>query len=80
MTRWKEQWDATGIHKKEMKTTFNKIRHQYKDSECGMYCLYYHYACIMDIPMGERMPDDVINTFRNLLFRMPSPKESGKKE
>jgi hypothetical protein len=80
MKRWKEQWDATGIHKEGMHMTFNKTRHQYKDSECGMYCLYFHYACIMNLPMGERMPDDVVNTFRNLLFRMPAPKESGTKE
>jgi hypothetical protein len=71
MKRWKEQWDATGIHSQGMKMTFNKTRHQYKDSECGMYCLYFHYACLMNIPMDERMPDDVVNSFRNLLFRMP---------
>ena len=80
MTRWKEQWDATKIHSNELRLTFNKTRHQYKDSECGMYCLYYHYACLMNLPMGERMPDDVVNTFRNLLFRMPAPKESNAKE
>ena len=71
MKRWKAQWDATGIHPKGMKMTFNKTRHQYKDSECGMYCLYFHYACLMNIAMDETMPDDVINSFRNLLFRMP---------
>jgi hypothetical protein len=71
MKRWKEQWDATGIHAEGMKMTFNKTRHQYKSSECGMYCLYFHYACLMNIPMDERMPDDVVNSFRNLLFRMP---------
>lgn len=80
MKRWKEQWDATGAHAKGMKLTFNKTRHQYKDSECGMYCLYFHYACLLEIPMGARIPDDVINSFRNLLFRMPAPKESGEKE
>ena len=71
MKRWKHQWDATGLHSEGMKMTFNKTRHQYKDSECGMYCLYFHYACLMNIPMNERMPDDVVNSFRNLLFRMP---------
>jgi hypothetical protein len=71
MKRWKDQWDATGLHSEGMKMTFNKTRHQYKDSECGMYCLYFHYACLMNIPMNERMPDDVVNSFRNLLFRMP---------
>lgn len=71
MKRWKEEWDKTGVHKQGMKLTYNKTRHQYKDSECGMYCLYFHYACLMEIPMYERIPDDVINSFRNLLFRMP---------
>ena len=75
MKRWKEQWDQTGIHKTGMKMTFNKTRHQYKDSECGMYCLYFHYACLMNIPMNEKIPDDVINSFRNLLFQMPKMSE-----
>lgn len=80
MKRWKDQWDVTGVHAKPMKMTFNTTRHQYKDSECGMYCLYFHYACLMNIPMKERMPDDVINAFRNLLFRMPPPNKSSNKE
>jgi len=71
MRRWKKQWDATGIHSKPMKLTYNKTRHQYKDSECGMYCLYFHYACLMTLPMNEKIPDEVINSFRNLLFRIP---------
>ena len=79
MKRWKEQWDATGIHKNPMKLTYNKTRHQYKDSECGMYCLYFHYACLLNLPMNEVMPDDVVNAFRNLLFRMPKI-DSGDKE
>jgi hypothetical protein len=80
MKRWAEQWNATGVHANPMKLTFNKTRHQYKDSECGMYCLYFHYACLMNIPMDERMPDDVINAFRNLLFRMPSVNKASDKE
>lgn len=71
MRRWKTQWDATGVHSKGMKLTYNKTRHQYKDSECGMYCLYFHYACLMGLSMEEKIPDDVINAFRNLLFRIP---------
>ncbi len=71
MERWKEQWDATKIHSKGMELTYNKTRHQYKDSECGIYCIYFHYACLMEIPMGERIPDEVINSFRTLLFRIP---------
>jgi hypothetical protein len=71
MEKWKEQWDATKIHGKEMELTYNETRHQYKDSECGIYCIYFHYACLMEIPMGERIPDEVINSFRALLFRIP---------
>jgi hypothetical protein len=71
MRRWKEQWDGAGVHKEKMKLTYNKTRHQYKDSECGMYCLYFHYACLVELPMNKKIPDDVVNSFRNLLFRMP---------
>jgi Ulp1 family protease len=71
MERWKEQWDTTKIHGKEMELTYNKTRHQYRDSECGIYCIYFHYACLMEIPMGERIPDEVINSFRTMLFRIP---------
>jgi hypothetical protein len=70
MRRWKSQWDSTG-KSKPMKMTFNATRHQFKDSECGMYCLYFHQACLMEIPMKERIPDDVINGFRGLLFKIP---------
>jgi hypothetical protein len=80
MRRWKQQWDVTGIHSNPMKLTYNKTRHQYKDSECGMYCLYFHYACLMNIPMDTSIPDDVINAFRNLLFRMPKKIDSEDKE
>jgi hypothetical protein len=34
----------------------------------------------MNIPMNERMPDDVVNAFRNLLFRMPSVNKASDKE
>jgi hypothetical protein len=70
MTRWKEQWDATGVHPQGMKLTYNKTRHQYKDSECGMYCMYFHYCCLLGISMEERVPDDVVNGFRSMLFRV----------
>jgi hypothetical protein len=69
MLRWKEQWDATGIHKKPTELTYNVIEHQRKDSECGMYCLYFHLCCLSGIPMEKRVPDEVINSFRNILFR-----------
>lgn len=70
MKRWRDQWAETGIHSKPMRMEYNATRHQYKDSECGMYCLYFHYACLVEVPMDERIPDKVINTFRRLLFRV----------
>jgi hypothetical protein len=63
MKRWKEEWGQ------KMNTTYNTTRHQYKDSECGMYCLYFHYCCLNEISMNEKIPDDVINEFRKLLFK-----------
>lgn len=71
MKRWKEQWDASKIHSKPMKMSYNSTRHQFKDSECGMYCLYFHYACLLGVPMETQIPDDIVNGFRNLLFTMP---------
>jgi hypothetical protein len=71
MLRWKERWDATGVHSKPMETTFNSVRHQYQDSECGMYCLYFHYCCLMGVPMKARVPDDVVRGLRGVLFRVP---------
>jgi len=69
MKRWKDEWEPTGVHDKPMLTTYNKIRHQFKDSECGIYSLYFHYCCLNEIPMDQRIPDDVVNVFRRLLFR-----------
>lgn len=69
MSRWKTEWDSTGIHDKLMETTYNTIKHQRKNSECGMYSVYFHYCCLNEISMDERIPDDVMNIFRNVLFR-----------
>lgn len=70
MKRWKISWDATKIHAKPMATTYNKTRHQYENSECGMYCLYFHYCCLLGIPMQKRIPDEVVRGFRGALFRV----------
>lgn len=78
MERWSTQWNETKKHSKPMELTYNKIRHQYKTSECGMYCLYFHYCCLTELPMGERVPDEVINGFRGLLFRIPNIKSKDK--
>lgn len=68
MRRWKEQWDATGIHTKPTELTYNQTRHQYENSECGMYCIYFHLACIVGLPMDKRIPDPVMRSFRGMLF------------
>lgn len=70
MARWKEQWDATGVHKKPTELSYNKKRHQYQDSECGMYSLYFHYCCLTGVSMEERIPDEVVRSFRSMLFRV----------
>ena len=71
MNRWAEQWDATGIHSKPMQLTYNSTRHQRKNSECGMYCIYFHLNCLVESPMDEVVPDEVINAFRDILFKIP---------
>jgi hypothetical protein len=70
MKRWKITWDATKIHEKPMATTYNKTRHQYENSECGMYCLYFHFCCLLGVPMNKRIPDEVVRGFRGVLFRI----------
>jgi hypothetical protein len=64
MFRWKDQWDSAHPNETPMKLTYNTTRHQFKESECGMYCLYFHYACILDIPMDKRITDEEINMLR----------------
>jgi len=64
MFRWKDQWDSMHPGEIPMKLTYNTTRHQFKQSECGMYCLYFHYACLMDAPMNKRITDDDINALR----------------
>jgi hypothetical protein len=70
MKRWSESWDSTKIHTKPMQVTYNNTRHQYKDSECGMYCLYFHLCCLLGISMKSRIPDEVVRGFRGLLFKV----------
>lgn len=71
MNKWKEQWDKTGIHSKPMQLTYNGTRHQKKNTECGMYSIYFHYSCLMGIPMNKRIPDEVVQGLRGLLFKVP---------
>lgn len=68
MERWKQEWDATGIHSKPMELTYNTTHHQYENSECGMYCLYYHFCCLAGVPMEKKVPDPVVRSFRGVLY------------
>lgn len=67
MFRWKDQLDSHGGA--PMKLTYNTTRHQFKDSECGMYCLLFHRACLLGISMKSRVKDDEVNALRDLLWR-----------
>jgi len=70
MSRWKTEIDSLNLFKKPMELSRNTTKHQFKDSECGMYSLYFHHCCLLEIPMDERIPDDVMNKFRQLLFKV----------
>jgi Ulp1 protease family, C-terminal catalytic domain/Intraflagellar transport complex B protein 46 C terminal len=69
MKRWKEQIDEMKVFKKPMKLEYNKIRHQYKNAQCGMYCIYFLHCCLFDIPMDKQVPDDVIMMMRPMFFQ-----------
>jgi len=70
MSRWKTEVDSLNLFKKPLELSRNTTKHQFKDSECGMYSLYFHHCCLLEIPMDERIPDEVINKFRQLLFKV----------
>ena len=70
MKKWSETWDSTHIHSKPMQVTYNKTRHQYENSECGMYCLYFHLCCLTGTSMASRLPDKVVRGFRGLFFKV----------
>lgn len=68
MNTWKNQWDSTKIHNKPTTLNYNNTRHQYEDSECGMYCLLFHYCSLLELSMNKRFPDKVVREFRKLFF------------
>jgi hypothetical protein len=69
MHRWKQQYDAMPGTSIPMKLFYSKIKHQTKDSQCGMYSIYFLYCSIFEIPMGHRVPDDVVEWMRHFFFR-----------
>jgi hypothetical protein len=63
MNRWASQMPG-------MKLQYNDVRHQYKDAQCGMYCLYFLHCSLFDIPMKDKVPDDVIAMMRRMFFKV----------
>jgi len=68
MRRWKSQIDDMKIHPQPMQLFYNKIRHQYKNAQCGMYSIYFLHCSLFGIPMDEKIPDDVIMMMRPMFF------------
>jgi len=58
---------------------YNDIRHQRKDSECGMYCLYV-IICLLKGRSFQQIctdivRDDTMNAFRDVLFASEKPRK-----
>jgi hypothetical protein len=68
MTRWKEQLDEMKKFEEPTELSYNAVRHQFKDAQCGMYCIYFLHCCLFDIPMDKTIPDDVVMMMRPLFF------------
>jgi len=69
MRRWKEQLDELNVFEKPTELRYNAIRHQYKDAQCGMYCIYFLHCSLFNIPMEKRVPDEIVETMRRLFFK-----------
>jgi len=57
---------------KKYKFSVNKKRHQYSDSECGMYCLHFIIELTKGTPFNKfqkiRYTDDLMTKLRNVYF------------
>lgn len=56
-----------------IKYKFNTVRHQQKNTECGVYCLYFIYQCLRGLSFEQITEtiilDDAVNKFRHFFFR-----------
>lgn len=68
MSRWSDDWKR--LSGKPLDAYYNSTRHQYKNSECGVFSLYFLHCCLFGVPMDKRVPDDVVNVFREKLFKL----------
>ena len=53
---------------------YNSRRHQYQNSECGVYCLYFIYQCLLGRQSFEELtaqaiPDRQMRQWRSVFFR-----------
>ena len=69
MNKLKEQGKKLNIN---FEIKINKIRHQYKNSECGMYCIYF-ITSLLDGKTFENIvqtiiDDDTMNHKRDVFF------------
>ena len=58
---------------KKYKYFTNKKRHQYKNSECGMYCLYFIIQMLKDVKFErfkKKIPDIQMEKLRNKYFNI----------
>ena len=68
MLHWSNQWKAIAGH--PLKAEYNSTRHQYKNSECGIYSIYFIHCCLFEVPMDHRIPDDTMMMIRDRLFKI----------
>lgn len=70
IAKLKIQFNKLGI---KMKDEINTVRHQYKNSECGMYCLYFLIKMLttkikFKTFCKKKMTDDEIFKYRKIYF------------
>ena len=71
--RLQEQAEELGF---ELKYDYSKIRHQYENSECGVYSIYFIIQLLegkktFESMQKTRIPDKVVNDKRNYFFIKP---------
>lgn len=67
MANWDEQFKAIAGH--GLTLQYNSVLHQTKNSECGMYCIYFIHCCLLEIPLSHRVPDEAVNMLRDAFFK-----------
>jgi hypothetical protein len=67
-----ESFCSTGLGLKNVKVDYNKVRHQYQNSECGVYSINFIKRLLRGDTFEEicnsKIPDEKINKCRNVYF------------